>query len=110
MGVVVVQYQRCFANCRCPFGFAGFNCSDCKSFLLHHLTQAAFLCYVQLLSRNIYSSVCNANSHYSVSFGCGRGLHCFECISDHLNCGTDSCKLQVRVKDTYSIYITILLM
>lgn len=91
-----------FANFRCPFGYAGFNCNDRKSSLHNHLNQAAFLCYVQLVGlRNIYASVCNANSHYSISFGCDRGVHCVGCIADHLYCGPDSCKLQVRVHNTF---------
>lgn len=70
----------------------------------HHQNQSASSLVCSVILRNIYASLCNENSRYSISFGCGRGVHCIGCIADHLYCGPDSCKLQVSVKDTFSLH------
>lgn len=65
------------------------------------IIQIKLIFSVMLLLRNINASVCNANFRYSIPFGCDRGVHCVGCIADHLYYGPDSCKLQVRIHDTF---------
>lgn len=72
----------------------------------HRQNQAASSLLCSVILRNIYASMCNEMSPYSISLGCGCGVHCIRCIADQLYCGSDSCKLQVSVKDTFlgSVY------
>lgn len=84
-----------FVYFSCQFGFAGFNCNDCKS-------ATHYLLYCSSSLSNIHESVCNANFYYSESFGCGCGVCCVGFIADYLHGVPYSCKLQVGVKHTFS--------